>query len=192
MLLYTILFFFYLFFNAIKSYNNIFYKPLWYLFNYIIFLNISFLMSFLFFLILLKNSCLLLNLWIFISLQNFGFCFIRWSNFKIFLICFGFELFWEAVLSMLIYNHIGMSYTSKNKTYVKSTQVTWEELIFWTFPSLFWLFRQYWPYGLRRIPIWKFKVSSCTVCSKLFALHKRRDFLIIIWTGVYALKWTTS
>jgi hypothetical protein len=113
-LLYIILFFFYLFFNTIKCYNNVFYKPSWYLLNSIIFLNISFLMS-LFFLILLKTLCLSLNLRNFISLQDFDFCFIRCSHFKIFLLCFRFGLFWEVVCSMLIYNHIGTFYTSLNK-----------------------------------------------------------------------------
>jgi len=73
-LLYIILLFFCLFCN-IKSYNSVFYNPLWHLLNSIIFLNISFLIFFLFSLILLKNSCLLLDLWIFISLQDFGFAF---------------------------------------------------------------------------------------------------------------------
>lgn len=114
-LLYIILFFFYLFCNTIKSYNIVFYNPLLYLSNSIIFLNISFLMSFLFFLILLKTLRLFLDLWIFIFLQDFGFCFIRWSLFKIFLICFGLVLFWEVVCSMLIYNHFGTSFISQNK-----------------------------------------------------------------------------
>ena len=129
-LLYIILFFFYLFCNIIKSYNRVLCNSLWYLLNSIIFPNISFLMSFLFFLILFKTLCLLLDLWIFISLQDFYFCFIRWSHFKIFLICFGFALFWEAVYWMLIYNHIGTPYISQNKNLRWIKPVILKELIF--------------------------------------------------------------
>jgi hypothetical protein len=99
-LLYIILLFFCLFCN-IKSYNCVFYNPLWHLLNSIIFLNISFLIFFSFF---LNTSQKLMpfaghvNFYIF---ARFRFCFTRWSHFKIFLICFGFTLVWEVVCSML-------------------------------------------------------------------------------------------